>query len=347
MEHVPSQEPGDIPIPIPIPLSVPPLNTSYAHASAAAGGSHHTGHAHHPTIIPQHPLHNHLLIPHHSQLPPSTVLDDPSPPTQPTTAGGTPSSLPYKKPPVRYRECLKNHAASMGGNAMDGCGEFMPSGEEGTIEALNCSACGCHRNFHRKEVEGEPAMDYIGLASRMGSRKLILAPPHHHQNHHHQSPRNAIPGQIILHPHHQILQSDPDEQEKRTPGEGMRHQGQRPQQQQHHNSHQGQQRGEGKKRYRTKFTQEQKEKMLVFAERAGWKIQKQEESVVQRFCQEVGVKRRVLKVWMHNNKHNLASKASIGDQPGQGNGHSPPRPPSPPPPLPPPHMSHNSHPSMN
>ncbi|KAL0364958.1 UNVERIFIED_CONTAM: Zinc-finger homeodomain protein 3 [Sesamum angustifolium] len=63
-----------------------------------------------------------------------------------------------------------------------------------------------------------------------------------------------------------------------------------------------------KKRFRTKFTQEQKEKMLSFAEKVGWKIQKQEESVVQQFCQEVGVKRRVLKVWMHNNKHNLAKK---------------------------------------
>lgn len=65
-----------------------------------------------------------------------------------------------------------------------------------------------------------------------------------------------------------------------------------------------------KKRFRTKFTQEQKDKMLSFAERVGWKIQKQEESVVQQFCQEVGVKRRVLKVWMHNNKHNLAKKTN-------------------------------------
>lgn len=63
-----------------------------------------------------------------------------------------------------------------------------------------------------------------------------------------------------------------------------------------------------KKRFRTKFSQEQKEKMLSFAEKVGWKIQKQEEAVVQQFCQEVGVKRRVLKVWMHNNKHNLAKK---------------------------------------
>ncbi|KAJ0972198.1 hypothetical protein J5N97_020157 [Dioscorea zingiberensis] len=62
---------------------------------------------------------------------------------------------------VKYKECLKNHAASIGGNATDGCGEFMPSGEEGTIEALKCSACNCHRNFHRKESEGPETYSLI------------------------------------------------------------------------------------------------------------------------------------------------------------------------------------------
>ncbi|KAL6135640.1 hypothetical protein ACLB2K_058044 [Fragaria x ananassa] len=53
---------------------------------------------------------------------------------------------------VRYVECQKNHAAGVGGYAVDGCREFMASGEEGTA-ALTCAACGCHRNFHRREVE--------------------------------------------------------------------------------------------------------------------------------------------------------------------------------------------------
>nr|GMC58007.1 zinc-finger homeodomain protein 4-like [Ipomoea batatas]GMC66763.1 zinc-finger homeodomain protein 4-like [Ipomoea batatas] len=61
-----------------------------------------------------------------------------------------------------------------------------------------------------------------------------------------------------------------------------------------------------KKRFRTKFSGEQKEKMVAFAERVGWKIQKVDSSVVHNFCQEIGVKRRVLKVWMHNNKNNFA-----------------------------------------
>ncbi|XP_022775634.1 mini zinc finger protein 3-like isoform X2 [Durio zibethinus] len=56
---------------------------------------------------------------------------------------------------VRYRECQKNHAANIGGYAVDGCREFMASGGEGTTGALTCAACGCHRNFHRREVETE------------------------------------------------------------------------------------------------------------------------------------------------------------------------------------------------
>jgi ZF-HD class homeobox domain-containing protein len=67
--------------------------------------------------------------------------------------------------------------------------------------------------------------------------------------------------------------------------------------------------GSGKKRFRTKFTQEQKDKMLAFAERLGWRIQKHDEAAVQQFCEEVCVKRHVLKVWMHNNKHTLGKKA--------------------------------------
>jgi ZF-HD class homeobox domain-containing protein len=63
-----------------------------------------------------------------------------------------------------------------------------------------------------------------------------------------------------------------------------------------------------KKRHRTKFTQEQKEKMLAFAESLGWRIQKHDEAAVEQFCAETGVKRHVLKVWMHNNKHTLGKK---------------------------------------
>ncbi|KAJ4971530.1 hypothetical protein NE237_004629 [Protea cynaroides] len=44
--------------------------------------------------------------------------------------------LAKKEKVVRYRECRKNHAANIGGFALDGCREFMASGEEGTSAAL-------------------------------------------------------------------------------------------------------------------------------------------------------------------------------------------------------------------
>ncbi|KAL3843631.1 hypothetical protein ACJIZ3_001034 [Penstemon smallii] len=224
------------------------------------------------------------------------------------------SHLPSLKKIVKYRECLKNHAASMGGNAVDGCGEFMPSGEEGTLEALNCSVCNCHRNFHRKEIEGEPSSCFDHLngynSSRIGTKVFVghngLGYQYHHR-HHPSSRPAAVPHPMIMSSYNNnnnnnnnmgSLASESDEQEEG--GVGVR-----PPQ-------------TVKKRFRTKFTQDQKEKMFNFAEKVGWKIQKQEEGVVQQLCQELGVKRRVLKVWMHNNKHTLAKKNNITNHQSNG-----------------------------
>ncbi|OVA15486.1 ZF-HD homeobox protein [Macleaya cordata] len=260
-----------------------PINSTY-------GGGHGHGHGH---IIhhdpPPHP-HNHIIPSSAPQLP----SNGPIPPTME-------NHMPYKKL-VKYRECLKNHAAAMGGNATDGCGEFMPSGEEGTLEALKCSACNCHRNFHRKEIEGEasscdcyhhPHINKMGRKIIVGHHKVLGSEALGYPS------GTILPSRAQPLPHNQVimsynlgsLPSESDEQE----GGGDQGILVRPTQM-------------VKKRYRTKFTQEQKEKMLNFAEKVGWRIQKQEESVVQQFCQEIGVKRRVLKVWMHNNKHNLAKK---------------------------------------
>ncbi|KAK8941381.1 ZF-HD homeobox protein [Platanthera zijinensis] len=58
---------------------------------------------------------------------------------------------------IRYAECRKNHAAGIGGYAVDGCREFMASGEDGTAAALRCAACSCHRSFHKLEIVLESA----------------------------------------------------------------------------------------------------------------------------------------------------------------------------------------------
>nr|GMC99385.1 zinc-finger homeodomain protein 9-like [Ipomoea batatas] len=148
---------------------------------------------------------------------------------------------------VTYKECLKNHAASLGGHAVDGCGEFMPSptAASNNPTLLKCAACGCHRNFHRREPEETlpKALDTAFSGPPTDTNTPISAP----------------------------LQ---------------------------------------KKRFRTKFTQDQKDKMLEFADKVGWKIQKKDEEVISQFCTQVGVERGVLKVWMHNNKNTLCKNQS-------------------------------------
>ncbi|KAL6009217.1 hypothetical protein ACLOJK_022444 [Asimina triloba] len=60
---------------------------------------------------------------------------------------------------ARYGECQKNHAANIGGFAVDGCREFMASGEEGTSAEFKCAACGCHRNFHRRDFDSDDSWE--------------------------------------------------------------------------------------------------------------------------------------------------------------------------------------------
>ncbi|XP_059279096.1 zinc-finger homeodomain protein 2-like [Lycium ferocissimum] len=216
---------------------------------------------------------------------------------------------------ARYRECLKNHAANIGGNVTDGCGEFMPSGEEGTLEALKCAACNCHRNFHRKEQPNNENNN----AGIMVVHPLQLPQPlpspipslnHHHHQHGGRSIWTAMPPQpvkmafggsggsgatdssseeINFNTYHQQATSLPPQPQ---PPYVL-----------------------AKKRFRTKFSQEQKEKMLEFAEKLGWRIPREDDTEVQRFCSQVGVKRQVFKVWMHNNKNPSAKKNTQEDQP--------------------------------
>ncbi|POO02520.1 Octamer-binding transcription factor [Trema orientale] len=223
---------------------------------------------------------------------------------------------------VRYRECLKNHAASSGGHVLDGCGEFMPSGDDGTAEAMKCAACECHRSFHRKETDVE--FQYVPNYKDSSRRSSLVLPPqhyhppppphrthphpHHHHHHHHQfalhglaatpgSGAGPIPPVMMAFGGGGIAAESSSEDlnvfQSNYGGGG------RPQQSAPASS---------KKRFRTKFNQEQKDKMTEFAEKLGWRIQKHDEQEVQQFCSEVGVKRQVFKVWMHNNKQAMKKK---------------------------------------
>lgn len=212
-------------------------------------------------------------IPHHeNETPPH------SPPINLIT-------YPYNKihqhpPPytaaAAYKECLKNHAAAIGGHAVDGCGEFMPSPAYTATEpsSFSCAACGCHRNFHRREP--------ITTTTRT-----------HFINFHHQPSTTPSPSPPSPPPQSTnlllTLSTAADQnQTVATPGTPVAI------------------KITGRKRFRTKFSQDQKEKMLSFAEKVGWKMQRCDDKMVSDFCNEIGIRRGIFKVWMHNNKNTLA-----------------------------------------
>ncbi|XP_023542434.1 zinc-finger homeodomain protein 11-like [Cucurbita pepo subsp. pepo] len=186
---------------------------------------------------------------------------------------------------IYYRECLKNHAATVGGHALDGCGEFMPllTATPSDPTSLNCAACGCHRNFHRREPDD--SWQNLPTHRRFQSYRLCTPPSPKPQ-----SPSSPIPLQIShipppVHfsaPHMLLaLSTGAAAQEQRG----------------------GRFNPKQRKRNRTKFSRDQKQKMRSFSEKMGWKIGKCDERLVEEFCNEIGIGKRVLRVWMHNNKY--------------------------------------------
>uniref|UniRef100_A0A5B6ZLS3 Putative zinc-finger homeodomain protein 9 n=1 Tax=Davidia involucrata TaxID=16924 RepID=A0A5B6ZLS3_DAVIN len=217
---------------------------------------------------------------------------------------------------VTYKECLKNHAASLGGHAVDGCGEFMPSPTATPTDptSLKCAACGCHRNFHRREPE-EP----FPLTTTAAAAQHVIEYQPHHRHHPpppppprggNSSPSSPSPPPISSSyypsaPHMLLALSAglPGHPQENNPSPAAATAGN----------------PNGRKRFRTKFRQDQKERMYEFAERVGWKMQKRDEELITDFCSEVGVDRGVLKVWMHNNKSTLV-KRDVHNNGGIGNG---------------------------
>ncbi|KAF3615633.1 Zinc-finger homeodomain protein 1 [Capsicum annuum] len=188
----------------------------------------------------------------------------------------------------KYKECLKNHAVSIGGHAVDGCGEFLPSGEDGSIDSLKCAACNCHRNFHRK-ITQPPSFTAGSGGGEPGPfvyyRSIPPPPP---------PPYGYLQYHVATHQRPLALPS--------TSGGGYRED----QEDIYNPNYSG---GSGaKKRFRTKFSQEQKDKMQEVADKLGWRIQREDEDLVQQLCNETGLTRQVFKVWMHNNKHTLGKK---------------------------------------
>ncbi|XP_054809960.1 zinc-finger homeodomain protein 11-like [Prosopis cineraria] len=242
-----------------------------------------------------------------------------------------PSAHPPPPAVVSYKECLKNHAASIGGHALDGCGEFMPSSASNPSDprSLKCAACGCHRNFHRRDPQEllysspnflscfypplppppPPPLAPRGLSP---STSPSMSPS--------SSPSSTSPSQLSS-PSPPPVSHFPPPYPTSAPhmliALGNAYSG--PSDEQHRSSFMNssamkvEESPGGRKRHRTKFSQEQKEKMFHFSEKLGWRMQKGDDRTVQDFCNEIGVSRGVFKVWMHNNKNTFRKKSEIGN----------------------------------
>ncbi|KAL6655587.1 hypothetical protein ACP70R_006413 [Stipagrostis hirtigluma subsp. patula] len=249
-----------------------------------------------------------------------------------------------------YRECLKNHAASLGGHAVDGCGEFMPSPGANPADptSLRCAACGCHRNFHRRAVEGSPPPPARPAQLALPAPPVPAAagvlhgqPPHRGE----ETPEDRLPGVIDADdsdsdsdgseydeerslsppplpppPHHvpaPVAHQPPPAYyassaphvllslSSGAPGAAVAAGAQRLAPAQLTPSSAPPPGGMPRKRFRTKFTAEQKQRMQELSERLGWRLQKRDEAIVDEWCRDIGVNKGVFKVWMHNNKHNF------------------------------------------
>lgn len=214
----------------------------------------------------------------------------------------TNTGLHHNQPPaemvVSYKECLKNHAATIGGHALDGCGEFMPTPTATPTDptSLRCAACGCHRNFHRRDPYEGPT--YIHHQPPPLSLNPSSSPSPSPSSSPNQTPSSPVPYSYYSSAPHMLLALS-------TAYSGRSDET-------HHHHHPNSTKTEngsgGRKRSRTKFSEEQKEKMYEFAEKLGWRMPRNEEKLVEEFCGEIGITRVILKVWMHNHKQNLGKR---------------------------------------
>ncbi|CAM6035346.1 unnamed protein product [Sphagnum compactum] len=285
---------------------------------------------------------------------------------------------------VMYRECQKNLAADRGVCAIDGCGEFMPSGREGK-NALTCAACGCHRNFHRRLMLS--TAEYLTLLQKMSSSTTTMTHMQHITASSHEqgiqedkefdvgaaSPPSPLPcvaeqgplssdvspvstvekrsGPTAAAP---IMPAMPLYLQPCNTGAGCIGAAQAlslASHQHHHQHHhatvgnttqgvsvtgglssqrlfleRGSTGGASElaaatrkfKRKRTHITEEQRYKLNLFAERAGWTVVGQRKETIDAACTDIGIEPKTLKYWIHNSKQKFKRELSSEEGAMQG-----------------------------
>ncbi|KAJ4878292.1 Zinc-finger homeodomain protein 13 [Raphanus sativus] len=216
----------------------------------------------------------------------------PTRPTKPTPPPHAPPSIlesisrlcPNPKP--RYGECRKNQAASTGTTAYDGCGEFV-SADPGE-DSPDCAACGCHRSFHLRE---ESTILEALKISPSRFRQIFCSPY----------------GEAAEEKTKRIATDRSNESRERVKefcdGIGVTRRKLRVWMNNHSEANVRRLAGEeGVKRFKTKFTADQTERMRSYAEKLTWKVGPEDREETEGFCNEIGVNLNNFMTWMNNQK---------------------------------------------
>ncbi|XWS55283.1 hypothetical protein CRYUN_Cryun10bG0162100 [Craigia yunnanensis] len=164
-----------------------------------------------------------------------------------------------------YKECRRNHAACFGRYVFDGCGEFIC----GNDDTFMCAAFGCHRSFHRKDPPNNATA--LPPPQRPLLAPLLLAS------------HNGLTGEtsLFIRDRNSI-----DAGSETLSGAEVE-----------------EEKNKKKRAKRIKLTTEQKNKMMRFANKLGWRSQGHDDAEIQQFCGEVGITKRVFVIWLNNNRH--------------------------------------------
>ncbi|PWA54627.1 Homeodomain-like protein [Artemisia annua] len=201
---------------------------------------------------------------------------------QPTRMGVGPLNFPFLTsdaingshhfPPsfITYGRCMRNHwYNSDGGFVLDGCGEFMPlhTASPSDPSFLICDACGCHRSFHRGILHPlQPIHQVVDYLCPSGSTPDTLSSLPISSSYY---PPPAQPNMLMSFNLAGVPPQNPINNNNRPLGSG---------------SNQNKD-----KRFRSKFSKEEIDKMLEFVGRLGWRIQNKIMRVFWVFVMKLGL----------------------------------------------------------
>lgn len=256
----------------------------------------------------------------HVHYPPTRQTKPTPPPHAPPSILESISRLcPNPKP--RYGECRKNQAASTGTTAYDGCGEFV-SADPGE-DSPDCAACGCHRSFHLREestileaLKISPSRfrqifcSPYGEAAEEKTKRIATDRSSEEEAGRGKRAKTRFTAEQTEEMRSyaeklgwKVSNESRERVKEFCDGIGVTRRKLRVWMNNHSEANVRRLAGEeGVKRFKTKFTADQTERMRSYAEKLTWKVGPEDREETEGFCNEIGVNLNNFMTWMNNHK---------------------------------------------